>query len=588
MLKEGKKERIALGYGPDATLLIGAAFGLISWILDCAIDAYVFSEEGSFLEQMFNPEISEVYFRSQVLALFLAFGFYSRHTLKRRLQIMERLRRSEEHFRRIFEEGPIGIAIVDFGHRFVMANPAMLVLTGYTNEELACLNIADITHPEDREKDIQLAAQLLQGNIPSYRIEKRFVRKDDKTIWTHLTASLVRDENGKPLCVMRMIKDISERKEAEDKLRNNARELEEKNLMLAEAKEKAEKATRLKDDFVALVSHDIKSPLTSVIGYLKLLESEAGQCSEKERNEMINAALGSAKSMLNMADSVLEINRLQSGRIKPDTAFIDAHEIVRTVIMNIGAHAAQKGIALVNEVPKHTRIYADGVLYSRVIQNLMANAVKFCHPGGLVRIFSPTGQKDTVAVQDNGVGMPKDMLPDLFRHDVKTSMTGTAGERGTGLGLPFSHEIMHAHGGSLEVESTEGVGSVFYARLPHVRPRILIVDDEPDTRFLFKCYAEGMDSSVLEAGNGQEALEVLEKTPVHLITANIRMPNMDGFEFLERIKKNPETSPIPIVVISGDVRPETRKLAIRLGADDFASKPILDEDFVRKARPFVH
>jgi CheY-like chemotaxis protein len=358
--------------------------------------------------------------------------------------------------------------------------------------------------------------------------------------------------------------------------------------MLAKAKEEAEKATQFKDNFVSLVSHDLKSPLTSVIGYLQLLSSEGKQYSAQERKEMIEIAMGGAKNMLKMADSLLEINRLQSGHITPKPTFIDARDVVQAVVVSLKHLAAQKGIELANEIPEHTRMYADYDLYSGVIQNLVSNSIKFCRPGGRARIFVSSEQKNTVAVEDNGVGIDKDMLPDLFKHDVKTSLPGTAGERGTGLGLPFSYEIMRSHGGSLEVESEDGSGSVFYVRLPHVKPHILIVDDEADMRLLFKHYAEGLDSIVVEAENGQEALEILRKTPVHFITSNIRMPGMNGFEFLERVKQNPVTKPIPIVVISGDVQPETRKRAIRLGADDFASKPILDKDFVQKARPFVH
>lgn len=247
--------------------------------------------------------------------------------------------------------------------------------------------------------------------------------------------------------------ELAERKEAERKMRI--------------AKEQAEKATKIKDKFVSLVSHDLRSP----IALIKMLTKRLLKTRHDGRNkETIGAIDESCRKMMQLLDDILNLVRLQGGEMKTYPEFIEAKFFGLEVMVAFKILAEHKGVTLVNEIPSENIIYADKALFSEVINNLVSNAIKFCSKGDSVSLFIPNEEPSTIAVKDTGTGIKPEYLADLFDYEKKTSSVGTAGEYGTGLGLPLCMEIMRAHGGDLVVDSTVGQGSVFYAKLPTVRP----------------------------------------------------------------------------------------------------------------------
>ncbi len=363
----------------------------------------------------------------------------------------EALRESEERFRSVFEDGELAIAVVSLDFRFVDVNPAMCKMVGYTKEELKTLTFPEITHPEDRDANLQLSEQLRKGEILHFTIEKRYIRKNGETLWILLTVSAIRDKAGKPVYGLAISKDITERKRTEENLNAYAEELEKKNVILEQARKKAEDATKLKDKFVTLVSHDLKSPLTSIMGFSQALHSDTEHPLHDEQKEMLQITFNNVEKMIRMIDGLLQISRLQSGQVVANPRFIDGKLVCNTVIDQLMQLAKDKEIELLNEVPAGTRLFADYDLFFGVIQNIVSNAIKFCRKGGHIRLFVPPGRKTTIAVQDTGVGINEKLLPNLFKHEVKTSTKGTAGEDGTGFGLPFAYEIMQEHGGDLSI-----------------------------------------------------------------------------------------------------------------------------------------
>ncbi|MBI5186517.1 MAG: response regulator [Nitrospinae bacterium] len=356
---------------------------------------------------------------------------------------------------------------------------------------------------------------------------------------------------------------------------------------LRRAKKEAEEATELKDKFVSLVAHDLRSPLGNILGYLKLLRDDKDHALCEDHREIIERVVFQGEHLVEMIQELLDVSRIKSGKIRPRLKFHDAHFLITQILETLRYEAEKKGIELVCEIPARTRIHADYDLFCQVIKNLVFNAVKFCKKGDRVTLFVPHGAPSTVAVKDTGAGIEKDRHAALFKYEEHTSTTGTAGERGTGFGLPLSRDIMLAHGGALEFESTPGKGSVFYARLPLVRPVILIADDDAGTRLLLKKLLGEMDVYILEAGNGREALNELAGNKVHLVLADIKMPELDGFELLENIKNNPCIQDIPVIVLTADRGERTRERIFRLGADDFVNKPITREDLVPRIGRYI-
>jgi CheY-like chemotaxis protein len=216
----------------------------------------------------------------------------------------------------------------------------------------------------------------------------------------------------------------------------------------------------------------------------------------------------------------------------------------------------------------------------------LTNAIKFCSSGDRITFFVQPGLKSAIAIRDTGNGIDERIIPNLFKHEVKTSTVGTGGERGTGLGLPYSYDILKAHGGEITVESAPGKGTVFCVMLPYVRPIALVVDDEPMALLIVRSHLERIGIEVTEAVSGEMALSAIKERHPHIVITDINMPVMDGFDLLDRLKKESATRDIPVIVMTS-ADGEARDRAFRHGADDFVKKPIEAEDFIPRVRRFV-
>ncbi len=356
---------------------------------------------------------------------------------------------------------------------------------------------------------------------------------------------------------------------------------------LREAKEKAESATKEKDKYISLIAHNLKSPFTSIVTLLELLSSEKDDPAIVKHRVLIDAVRDTSEYAMKVIDDVLRVSRFESGKIKLKPGFMDGNIEALTVIATHGHLAREKGVGLVNHTPRDIRLFADHSLFREVLSNLAYNAIKFCRKGDTITFYVPSGERSTIAIKDTGSGMDECTLSNIFRHDVKTTSLGTAGERGTGIGLPFCSEIMKAHGGELVAESVKGGGSVFYAKLPYVKPTALIVDDDAVFRRALDERLEKIDVNVIEAENEEGAFEALKKDSPHLILLGARLQNGEGFAILKRLKADKDYGNIPVIVVMAADQTETREKAISLGADDFISKQANQEEFVAIVRKFV-
>ncbi|MCP5245231.1 MAG: HAMP domain-containing histidine kinase [Burkholderiales bacterium] len=233
---------------------------------------------------------------------------------------------------------------------------------------------------------------------------------------------------------------------------------------LQKAKDEAEDATKLKDKFVTLVSHDLKTPLNGIMGYIELVKLNTQL--PDNANRMLDAALSACHDMNALINEMLNLSRIKSGKINLGLEFINVHEMINSIVEQYAPMANNKGIVLTNEINEPTQIYADKKLLTEVFNNLISNAIKFCNQGDSITIHMPEGDDSIIAVTDTGIGIHPEAIDNLFSYDIKTSTTGTAGESGTGFGLPLAHEIIQAHKGTLQVNSILGKGTTFHVRLP--------------------------------------------------------------------------------------------------------------------------
>jgi signal transduction histidine kinase len=231
--------------------------------------------------------------------------------------------------------------------------------------------------------------------------------------------------------------------------------------LLAE-KMRAEHATVLKNQFLSLVSHDLRGPIGAIRGYMDLM-LENRRLPENEMNLALHTR-DTVNFTLKVIENLLNIGRLHTGSIKPELRRFELQMLVAEKTIRLGHKAQSKGISIKIEIPEKTVWLADEALVGQVVQNLIDNAVKFTPTGGTIAVS--LADERTLCVRNTGAGIPESILPHLFRHEVKTSHPGTHGEGGTGLGLPLSSDLIKAHGGELTAENEPGKGAAFYIRMP--------------------------------------------------------------------------------------------------------------------------
>lgn len=492
-----------------------------------------------------------------------------------RKEAEEALARSEKKIRDITSVIGQGVFALDAGGCLTFMNPEAERLLGWKEAELLGSDVHRIFHGKRDDGSVikrgECPAHIALGTGQSQKAEGELLTKKDGGMFHASIVATPMTEDGLVAGVVVAFSDITERQRI-------MREI-------MDAKEQAEEATKLKDKFVSLVAHDLKSPFTGIIGLLQVMKENEAHPLDEQNRDIMNHVLRSGQQMLRMIDELLDISRLKTGKIKPDPRFFDGAAVAAMALARISPQAAGKGVTIKNEIPPGTRLYADLNLFDEVLQNLLTNAVKFSARGGVVTVFSPGD--GVVAVRDTGVGIKKNFLPFLFRHEEKTTSPGTEGELGTGLGLPLSHDMMEAMGGSLAVDAEKGAGSVFYATLPHVIPVALVVDDQASVRYLLRQHLARIGVSVVEAEDGEQALSLIRQARPHLVVTDITMPRMSGFDLLEAIRKDPETASLPVIVMTADNQVESREKSFRMGADDFVSKPLKAEDLIPRVRRFL-
>lgn len=234
---------------------------------------------------------------------------------------------------------------------------------------------------------------------------------------------------------------------------------------MKKAKEIAEEKAKLKDLFVSIVAHDLRNPLSTIKGFVELVVGDKAHPVSEKHSQCLTRTLNVTTNLIEMTKRLLSVGIMSSGKMELHKELFDGNETVAMLVERLEPSAEGKGVELINSVSK-TKIFADRELFNQVIHNLVSNAMKFSNPNGKILIFTVEGEPTCIAVKDEGTGIGEKILPDIFKHEIKTTRLGTAGERGTGLGLPYCKDIMEAHGGTLTIETTPEKGSIFYARLP--------------------------------------------------------------------------------------------------------------------------
>lgn len=352
---------------------------------------------------------------------------------------------------------------------------------------------------------------------------------------------------------------------------------------------------KMKTDFISVVSHELRTPLTSIKGYTDLLLSgAAGETGELQR-EFLGIIQGSTTRLSNLINDILDISRIESGRIDIKHEPIDYRKIVADSLRLMHAHADEKQIVMDASLPEIMPLVSgDADKVTQVVTNLISNALKYTPPGGWIKVLlEVTGDANvTTCVADSGIGIGAEDQKKLFQKFFRADNTSTREAGGTGLGLVIAKSIIELLGGAIWVESEVGKGSKFFFTLPlsvgedvpppeaYALPErgiglVMVADDDAYVRGLVQHHLHRRGYGTLSVGTAAEALQKARQHKPDAITLDILMPEMEGFHLLRSLKQDPATAAIPVVIISMVGDPARGGLS--LGAVSFVRTPP-DED----------
>ncbi len=490
--------------------------------------------------------------------------------ISERIRTQRAIKESEEKYRNITENiddflftyERIGLTM-----RPIFCTSSIQKVTGYTQTDFLSDSklFLKVFHPDDLKVVKPKLINLLKSRIQlSSEFEFRIINKQGNIVWVRAKINLVRSGTGRIQKIYGLVSDVTFRKRAEQELKKST-----ENLI---------KLNETKDRFISIISHDLRTPFSSILGFTDLLIND-DELTDEERKQYVRYIQESSKSMLSLVNSLLDWTRLQTGRIKFEPEKTDVHKIIIDSVNALTGTAMQKGIDIETALSPNLYLFVDKSLITQVFNNLISNAIKFTNRGGKIVISSSltTGSRFIqFNIKDTGVGIKEEDLPKLFNVDSKFTSEGTAGEKGSGLGLSLVKEIIEKHGGSISVESKIGVGSTFIFTLPIASSNILIVDDSKTDRLLYSKILKNItpDYSVIVASNGKEAIEKILQSPPALVITDHAMPVMNGYEFVIELKKLNIKGKPPVIVLSSDIDRAAINDYNELGIEFVFQKPV--------------
>lgn len=565
------------------------------------------------------------------------------------------LKEDEVKYRALFEASNNAVFIMD-REKFLECNQQTVKMFGCAPEDIigqSPLKFSPSTQPDgslSKESATKKIAAAFRGE--HQRFYWQHIRLDGSAFDAEVSLNLTHIAN-KPV-LQAIVQDISQRKKAEQKIEALARGLEKRvktrtseleaaqeamvnlvedlNISRDELKKRAleleemnveiQEATRLKSQFLANMSHELRTPLNSIIGFTGIiLQGLTGEISGEQRKQL-NLVYGSAKHLLGLINDVLDLSKIEAGKIEIIPSEFEVRELIQTVENMVSPMLKEKGLTLQVAVSKEVpaMIYHDKNRIKQVLINLLSNATKFTESGQIGLTVRPSlldaggavedfGKEDISSVQgpaaslvfsvsDTGMGIKAEHLSDIFTEfkQIKDSLREKSA--GTGLGLAICKKMVEMMGGRIWVESEYGRGSRFHFVIPlketvgrkrppvvlpetldRSRKLVLTIDDESEAQKILKTYLKSEGYEVLQAYNGTEAMQLAKKYHPFAITLDIVMPGKDGWDILHNLKKDPQTEGIPVICIS---ILDNREMGLSLGAIEYMVKPVDREQLIEE------
>jgi signal transduction histidine kinase/ActR/RegA family two-component response regulator len=459
------------------------------------------------------------------------------------------------------------------------------------------------------EGQVRVLSQALHGyliSMPAVSGEPGFAQMQQAVRISPLT------HEGRVIGTLTIVEDVTERVTREAELQA---QIEERSRLLSNenlARREAERANRLKDDFLATISHELRNPLNAILGWAHMMR--VGKLNEANMDRAVETIYRNAKSQSQLVADLLDVSRIISGKLRLDVRTVDLISIVNAAIDSIRPAADAKTIRLQTMLdPAGGPISGDADRLQQIVWNLLTNAVKFTPKGGRIQIkVQRIDSHVEIVVSDSGVGISKEFLPYVFDRFRQADASITRTHGGLGLGLSIVHQLVDLHGGSVAVQSEgEGKGATFTITLPFigvisqneaesVHPtqseeilsfdglpslqglKVLVVDDEADTRELIGEVLKECGSEVIITRSAAEAFAALEQHKPDILISDLGMPDEDGYSLIEKIRALPSErgGDIPAAALTAYARAEDRMRVLRSGFQFHLPKPVDSAELV--------
>ena len=500
-------------------------------------------------------------------------------------QALWALRSSEARFKTIFNEAPLGIALIDsLTGRIYSVNPMFAKIAGRTVEEMEQIDWISITHPDDVQENLDNMALLNAGKIPGFQIEKRYLHPDGAPVWINMTiAPIYVEDKAHPrhLC---MIEDITERKREQERLKAAM-------LSAERAKEAAEAANRAKDEFIAVLSHELRTPLTPVLATVSALQ-EQEEMPDPLRSD-IELIRRNVEMEVTLIDDLLDVTRMSRGKIVLMQETVDVHDCLGTALEICEAEITSKRLEIQSEFhAQQHHVWADPTRLRQVFWNLLKNAVKFTLAGGRITLRTHNvGDRVQIEIADTGIGINPEVLPRIFNLFEQGEQSRIRRFGGLGLGLHIARTVVEMHQGRLTAFSEgRNKGATFTVELdtvpsqekpsalpapsvePQERPlRILVVEDHLDTLQCLVKLLKKWGHTVATAENVKTAQELTAIQEFDLLVSDLGLPDGSGLDVMRHVK---ERSAIPGIALSGYGTDEDIRQSRAAGFAEHLVKPV--------------
>ncbi|MFN8412019.1 MAG: PAS domain S-box protein [Anaerolineales bacterium] len=513
----------------------------------------------------------------------------------------QRVKERTSEVQDLYDKAPAGYHSLDANGVIISINQTELDWLGYRREEL-------IGQKSMRDLYTAESQAIFSERFPRFKIEGyvndlefEIIRKDGSILPILLNASAVYNERGEFVMSRATMFNITERKQAERKLRAA-------NIAL-------ERAAKLKDEFLANMSHELRTPLNGVVSLSESLEEGVYGPLTQRQIEVQRIVAESGRHLVELINDILDLSKIEAGKLELKPELLKVEELCQASLQMVKQIAMQKHIQISYSTSNSVDfIQADKRRFKQMLVNLLSNAVKFTSDGGQIGLDVRLENRTSLCctVWDTGIGIPSEKFDQLFQPFTQLDSALSRQYEGTGLGLALVRTLAELHGGSVRVESKVGVGSRFHFVIPLKQPgftqpvrenpkeiqkgnnsqhnaiTILIAEDNPINFMVTSDYLSTKGYKVIEAINGLDAIEKVNDNKPNLIIMDIQMPGLDGIETIKRLRATPEAATIPIIALTALAMPGDRERCLEAGANEYIAKPASLKELAKLVENLTH